>query len=75
MAFQLLTKGDLNMKEIMRQQTMMTQGGTTTVTQSGIDLEKDATIKKQLEEIERMKKEVKALQHKARSMDVEAGMN
>ena len=73
--FQLLTKGDLNMKEIMRQQTMMTQGGTTTVTQSGIDLEKDATIKKLLEEIERMKKEVKALQHKARSMDVEAGMN
>ena len=44
------------MKEVMRQQTMMTQGGTTSVTASDTDTEKDATIKKQLKQIEEMKK-------------------
>ena len=72
--FQLLMKGDLDMKEVMRQQTMMTQGGPTSMTQSG-DGEKDMTIKRQLEEIEKMKEEVETLRKKARSMDIETGAN
>ena len=53
---------------------MMTQGGTTSMTQSG-DGEKDMTIKRQLEEIEKMKEEVETLRKKARSMDIETGAN
>ena len=70
-------KGDIDMKEVMRQQTMMTSSG---VTSSGDDSVKDNTIQKQLKEIQAMKEEVTQLQEKlndarqmVKTMDIERG--
>lgn len=76
-SFQLIMKGDIDMKEVMRQQTMMTSSG---VTSSGDDSVKDNTIQKQLKEIQAMKEEVTQLQEKlndarqmVKTMDIERG--
>ena len=77
-AFQLILKGDIDMKEVMRQQTMMTSSGLTTSGES--DTAKDQTIQNQLKQIQSMKEEVSCLQEKLRDakkvvkdMDIEKG--
>jgi hypothetical protein len=78
--FQLIMKGDIDMKEVMRQQTMMTSSGLTTSGES--DTAKDHTIQNQLRQIQSMKEEVSSLQEKLReaknvvkNMDIEQGRN
>ena len=73
-------KGDIDMKEVMRQQTMMTSSGLTTSGES--DTAKDHTIQNQLRQIQSMKEEVSSLQEKLReaknvvkNMDIEQGRN